>query len=105
MINQNALRRNTGLYVHHRLASRTTIVEAIGRDPNKTIHTALIKPTGTHHKSGAIKNKPQPVKPFRRIGAMILVCIFMYCGGQLSSLGARLLHEYDIFELPNDDEF
>lgn len=67
-------------------------------------HHALSKPRGTHLKSGAVKCKPEKIVTFGRLRAALLVGIFIYCGGQASSMGARMLHEYEIFELPEDDD-
>lgn len=61
------------------------------------------KPPGTHLKSGAIKNKPVGAK-LGRLRALALVVALIYCGGQLSSLAARMLHEFEIFALPDDDD-
>ena len=62
------------------------------------------KPQGTHLQSGAIKHKPATNRHgfFR---AIFLIFIFVCLGGRISSLGAHLLHEYEIFALPEDDEF
>lgn len=61
------------------------------------------KPPGTHLKSGAIKNKPVGAK-LGRLRAFALVVTLIYMGGQLSSLAARMLHEFEIFSLPDDDD-
>ena len=56
---------------------------------------------GIHLKSGAVMPKP----PKRKLGLLkvcTLVVPFVLFGGYLSSLGAELLHEYDIFS-PDDD--
>lgn len=70
---------------------------------NKTLFDA--KPPGTHHESGAIKREPSRTG-MGRWKAVGLVLALIYMGGQLSSLGAHMLHEYEIFELPdeNDDD-
>ena len=67
-------------------------------------HECISRPRGTHLKSGAVREKPDKIVSFGRLRAFFLVTAFIYCGGQASSLGARMLHEYEIFEIP-DDEF
>lgn len=60
------------------------------------------KPRGTHLKSGAIRNKPV-VNKHGRFNALLLVLLFIFLGGQLSSIGARVLHDNEIFSLPEDE--
>jgi len=61
------------------------------------------RPPGTHHESGAIKKKPTATKR-GRWKAFGLVLALIYMGGQISSLGARMLHEFEIFALPDEDD-
>ena len=58
---------------------------------------------GIYLKSGAVKNKPE-INRIGRLTAAVLIGTFVYFGGQLSSLGAQMLHEYEIFEIPDDDD-
>ena len=56
---------------------------------------------GTHNKHGAVL--PKPVKhPFGLTKIFTIVIPFVFVGGILSSNGAQLLHDYDIFS-PEDD--
>lgn len=68
-------------------------------------HEAISRPRGTHLKSGAVRERPDKIVSFGRSGAFLLVWGFVYVGGLASSVGARLLHDYEIFELPDDDDF
>lgn len=62
------------------------------------------KPPGTHKKSGAIKNRPV-VNRHAPLNALLLIGLFVYLGGQLSSAAARLLSDYEIFTPEEDDEW
>ena len=91
------------------------VMATLGRQPSKQFtrfynevpkfHEVIIRPKGTHLKSGAVRECPDKIISFGRFRAFLLVLAFIYCGGQASSLGARLLHDYEIFELPDDDDF
>lgn len=56
---------------------------------------------GIHLQSGAVMPRPAKIK-MGLLKVFILVIPFMLAGGYLSSTGAELLHEYDIFS-PEDD--
>ena len=57
--------------------------------------------SGIHLQSGAVMRKPAKTK-FGLLKVFSLVVPFVLLGGYLSSTGAELLHEYDIFS-PEDD--
>lgn len=88
-----------------------TVTTTLGRQPTRAyneiprFHEAISRPKGTHLKSGAVRECPDKIVSFGRLRAFFLVSLFIYCGGQASSIGARLLHDYEIFELPDDDDF
>jgi len=73
--------------------------------PPSKFHESISRPRGTHYKSGAVMEQPEKIASFGRLRALFLVGVFVFCGGQASSLGAHMLHEYEIFELPDDDDF
>ena len=115
----NALNRNTTCT--HQQTSATgkinygTVTATLGSQPSKQFtrafneipkfHEAISRPKGTHLKSGAVRECPDKIVTFGRLRAFFLVSVFLYCGGLASSVGARLLHEYEIFEIPDDDDF
>lgn len=106
------------LFVKNRSTLNTTSIQPYSNDTTNSqslsdgaiIKTPLdeskqkeYRPPGTHLENGAIKDKPE-INRLGRLQAFVLVAAFIYIGGLLSSLGARALHEYEIFTLPDDDD-
>ena len=92
------------------LENRTKLVDEVktrvkeySRTPFNEFYK-LYKPRGTHLESGAVKDRPRTSCTTSRLKAIFLVLLFMYCGGTLSSNAARLLHELQIFTIPEDNE-
>jgi len=63
--------------------------------------TVANKNSGIHLQSGAVMRKPAKTK-FGLLKVFSLVVPFVLVGGYLSSTGAEILHEYDIFS-PEED--
>ena len=65
------------------------------------------KPYGTHSLSGAVKQRPIPVR-FPVVRFLAVVIPFIYLGGTASHYAAWYLYEYEIFvpeDEDNEDEF
>ena len=63
----------------------------------------IAKSYRTHFQSGAVENKPETRK-YGFFQALLIVSIFISVGAVLSNRGAKILHEYEIFSVTEEDD-